>query len=84
VVMQGMAGLMQIPPLLYLDCEAAEVAGGAAFLRGAPCTAVDVTGGLVLISRPDPFQPRRAELARAQAVQEYLGVSRDNPLVLSR
>jgi len=51
--MQGMAGLMQIPPLLYLDCEAAEVAGGAAFLRGAPCTAVDVTGGLVLISRPD-------------------------------
>ncbi len=83
VVLQGLRGLKQAPPLLYLDRRAAALAGGYDRLLAAPCEAAAVPGGVLLVVRPAFWWPPAAgDAALGDAVARYLGLTPDHPLVL--
>jgi hypothetical protein len=83
VMSQGLSGLKDVPPILYLDDWAVVRAGGRDHLRNAPCEVLDMPGGgLLLITRPSLWdEPTAADLERKRAVQQHLGLSEDHPLV---
>jgi len=84
VIFQGLRGLHQVPPYFYLDAAAVNVVGREK-LQTAPATVLDMPGGgLLLVSRPDPWARRIGdELRRARAVEQHLGISVQTPLVLA-
>jgi len=83
VIFQGLRGLEQVPPYLFLDSAAVEVLGREKVIS-APCKVLDAPGGILLISRPDPWARRIGdELRRARAVEQHLGISTSAPLVLA-
>jgi len=85
VVMQGLGGIAQVSPLLYLDALAVEAAGGADRLRAAPCDVINAPGGgLLLIVRPDPWAQMTADdTKRVKAVQHYLRMSPNRPVAFT-
>ncbi len=85
LIMQGLRGLKDIPPLLYLDAGSAARAGGIERLRRAPCETLDAPcGGILLVIRPLPWgPPTQEEQQPINAVRVYLGVTTGKPLVLA-
>ena len=85
MIMQGMRGLKDIPPLLYLDAGSAACAGGIERLRRAPCETLDAPcGGILLVIRPLPWGPPSPEEQNVIiAVKNYLEITPDKPLVLA-
>jgi hypothetical protein len=83
VIFQGLSGLIQVPPYLFVSARAVEAIGRER-VKSVPCTVQIAPGdGLLLISRPDPWIRRIGnELRRARAVEQHLGISPKEPLVL--
>ncbi len=83
LAMQGLRGLSEVPPLLYLDARAVERAGGRHRVVGAPARVIEVPGGgLILVTR-DPWAPPSGQAAAAvRAARAWLGIGDDEPLVL--
>jgi hypothetical protein len=84
VMLQGLRGLKDLPPWLYLDARALLRIGGVTRLRDAPCEVVDAPGGLLLVSRSSPWgAPSTQERERVEASKRYMGMSAAHPLVLA-
>ena len=83
-MMQGLRGVKDISPLLYLDSRALERAGGISRLRNAPCKVIDApSGGLLLVIRTLVWvAPSDDDKAQIRAVKEFLGISPSRPLIL--
>ena len=83
LVMQGLRGLKDVPPLLYLDAQAIEIAGGIDWLRTSPCEKIDMPGsGLLLVTRLPWGNPSPEERRNIKALKQFLGIANSNPLVL--
>jgi hypothetical protein len=83
LMVQGLHALDEVPPLLFLARETAERLGLYVRTTAAPCEAVTIACGTVLVVRPDPFaRPAREELRRARDVARWLGIARGAPLRL--
>ena len=84
LAMQGLHGLQDVPPLLYLDEWAIDRVGGRVAIRRLPIPAHVAPGGLLLVVRPDPWQPSTAEeRARIKVIRQQLGISPEHPLVFA-
>lgn len=84
VMSQGLRGLKDLSPWLYLDMRAIERIGGVDWIRGASCEVIDTPGGLLLVSRPSPWgAPSGEERKKVEEVKRYLGMSELRPLVLT-
>jgi hypothetical protein len=80
-IAQGLHGIEDVPPLLFLDREALERIGRNP--GTAPCDVVDVESGSVFIVRPDPFeQPSDDDLRRVRAFKKWIGMASGAPLRL--
>jgi hypothetical protein len=83
LVLQGLSGLTQLPPLFYLDWRSVAIAEGVDHVRMAPCIVLDAPGGLLLELRADPWQPlTNNDRIRIAAVERHLGMAPGKPLVL--
>lgn len=84
LTIQGLHGLQDVPPLVYLDDWAIDRIGGRAAIRQLPVPAHLAPGGLLLVVRPDPWQPSTAEeRARIKVIRQQLRITREHPLVLA-
>ena len=82
--MQGLYDPGDVPPLLYLDEWAIDRVGGRVAIRRLPIPAHVAPGGLMLVVRPDPWQPSTAEeRARIKVIRQQLGISPEHPLVFA-
>ncbi len=86
-VMQGLRGLRDVPPLLYLDARSAARTGGVAHAREAPCSVIELnrgSSGLILVVRVLPWgEPAAAARADIERVRRFLGVTATTPLILA-
>lgn len=83
IMLQGLRGLKDLPPWLYLDTRAIGRIAGVDQLRNSPCEVLDAPGGLLLVIRSSPWgAPSREEKEKVGAVKRYIGVSAWRPLVL--
>jgi len=82
---QGLRGLSDIPPLLYLGADAVAQLGGREKLRQAPCEVRETSGGgLLFIVRADPFgKSSKKDHVLTAAVSKFLGISAETPLILT-
>lgn len=84
LTMQGLHGLQDVPPLVYLDEWAVERIGGREAIRRLPVPAQAAPGGLLLVTRPMLWQsPTAEERARIKVIRQQLGISPEHPLVLA-
>jgi hypothetical protein len=86
LVMEGLKGLTRIPPLAYLDADAAQRAGGSAKLHAAPAPAevTDIAGGVLVASRKElKGETTAAERKQLAAIARHLGITEVHPLVLA-
>jgi hypothetical protein len=84
IMSQGLRGIKDLPPWLYLDARALKRIGGITRLQDAPCEVVDASGGLLLVSRSSPWgEPSLEEKERVKASKRYLGIRAARPLVLT-
>jgi hypothetical protein len=83
LTMQGLRGLMEVPPVLYLDDRSVELLGHQR-VATAPCAVEELPGGgLLLVAVPDPCGSDPASTAeRLAAVREHLGIGLATPAVL--
>jgi hypothetical protein len=83
LVMQGLDGLSQLPPLLFFDESSATAVGGAAYIRTAPCPVRSAPDGLILELHPNFWEPQTEnDRIRISAVERHFGISPGTPLVL--
>lgn len=83
-VSQGLTGLSDLPPILYLDEKCVSQLGGGPFFEKAPCKTMSAsTGGILLKLRQNIWKPPTSKEKQAlRAVKRYLGITAEKPLVL--
>ena len=83
IIFQGLGSLRQVPTYLFIDSDAVAALGRES-VKSAPCEVREAPGGgLLVISRADPWARRSGqELRRGKAVEHHFGISREKPLVL--
>jgi hypothetical protein len=77
LLLQGLDGLRQVPPLLYLDCAAVERLGRAS-LESSPCEVRRLDhGAVLLVTRAAPLEPpTEADIVASKQIAQALKIDR--------
>ncbi len=82
LIMQGLDQLFDVPPLFYIDGQAATQLGGLERMKNAPVDVREAPGGLMFLVRPPIGRALPQDREQAKAMRSYLGLSSRTPLSL--